>query len=211
MTQRHPIPSEAPQLDNPVLLQLETYWRTLRHAQHVPSRSALDPNKIDAALPFAFILQRVAPGTARFRVAGQRVHDHLKMDARGMPFSTLFQGPSRDGISDLLEEAFGEPAIIGVPLISHGTLIRPTVHGAMILLPMQDSHGTTNRLLGALITPDNTPARARRFEINTDLPMRHETLGLKLAATQLKPRKPVQSKRPVASLQPALRLVVNNG
>lgn len=203
--------ASVPAMNDPVLTSIETYWRTLRHARHIPMRNDLDPTKIDRALPYAFILQRVAPGTARFRVAGQRIHDLLKMDARGMPFTTLFEPAARETVSDLIETAFAEPAILGLPLVSERAVLRPQLHGAMLLLPMQDDHGQTNRLLGAFVTPDAAQSRPRRFGINDQVQMRHETLGPKLVAARLKPRSPAENARPDASLQPALRLVVNNG
>lgn len=202
--------TEIPALSDPIIISIEQYWRTLRHAQHIPARSALDPSRIDGALPYAFILQRVAPGTARFRVAGQKVHELLKMDARGMPFSTLFQTHTRDEIAELIETAFGDPAVLGLPLVSTGTLLKPQVHGAMILLPMQDAVGETNRLLGAFVTSDTVQSRPRRFEINKDLPIRHDTLGLKLAATRLVPSGPASSEQQVKPKKMALQLVVSN-
>jgi hypothetical protein len=207
----HPDTAAQTGLNDPILTSLERYWRSLRHARHIPVRNDLNPSKIDHALPYAFILQRVAPGTARFRVAGQRVHDMIKMDARGMPFSTLFHPECRDDIASLIETAFGEPAIMGLPLVSAGAFMRPKLHGAMLLLPMQDDAGETNRLLGAFVTPDVAQTRPRRFEINTGEKLRHESLGLRLAATPLHHPAPAQSKRPDASQHPALRLVVNNG
>ncbi|MFT6943636.1 MAG: hypothetical protein ACJAUW_000206 [Yoonia sp.] len=90
--------------------------------------------KIESALPYAFILQRVAPGTVRFRAAGQRIFNLLKVDARGMPLSTLFHPDTRNPLGDLLENAFCEPAILGLPLVSPSTVLRPAMHGAMILL-----------------------------------------------------------------------------
>jgi len=201
----------APSLEHPLLTGLEAYWRSLRHAQQIPARTSLNPSQIDGALSSSFILQRVAPGTARFRVAGQRLHDLIKMDARGMPFTTLFQPEARMQIKSLTEAAFSEPSIIGLPLISQGSVLRPTVHGAMLLLPMQDDNGVTNRLLGAFITADITHVRARRFEINTQMPIRQERMGLSLAAAQLIPKDPVKTQKPDAKQHPALRLVVNNG
>ncbi len=198
-------------LNDPILTSLEQYWRTLRHARHIPARNHLNPSKIDHALPHAFILQRVAPGTARFRVAGQRIFEMLKMDARGMPFSTLFHPQAHEGIADFIEIAFGEPAILGLPLISPSTLTRPKIEGAMLLLPMQDDAGQTNRLLGAFVTPDAPQMRPRRFGINPNMPIRHESLGLKLATSRLPHAVPAQSKRPDTLLHPALKLVVNNG
>ena len=203
--------AECPTLDDPILTCLEQYWQTLRRARHIPVRNDLNPNKIDSALPYTFILQRVAPGTARFRVAGQRIYDLLKMDARGMPFSTLFHSNTRDTLRDLLENAFCEPAIVGLPLVSPATVLRPAMHGAMILLPMQDDKGQTNRLLGAFVTPDTPLSRPRRFELDCHQQIRHEPLGPKRAAIPLTPRSPAKRKRPDALKQPALRLIINNG
>jgi hypothetical protein len=198
-------------LNDPILTSIEQYWHTLRHARHIPVRNDLDPSKIDLALPYAFILQRVAPGTARFRVAGQRIYDLLKMDARGMPFSTLFQPEARDALADLIETAFCEPAILGLPLMSASTLLRPRLQGAIVLLPMQDDKGQTNRLLGGFVTDGTTQSRPRRFEIDSQQPIRHEALGPQLATTRLVPRSPAPSERPEALQHPTLRLVVNNG
>ena len=210
----HPIRQQVattPMLDDPILTSLEQYWHTLRRARHIPVRTDLDPNRIDHALPYAFILQRVAPGTSRFRVAGQRIHDLLKMDARGMPFSTLFHLDTHNALADMLESAFYEPAILGLPLVSKGTVLRPALHGAMILLPMQDDKGQTNRLLGAIVAPTTLYSRPRRFEFDSQQQMRHQALGPKLAAVRLTPRSQTASKRPDALQHPALRLVVNNG
>lgn len=204
-------PRVTPALNDPILTSLEQYWRTLRHARHIPARNHLNPSKIDHALPHAFILQRVAPGTARFRVAGQRIFEMLKMDARGMPFSTLFHPEAHEKIADLIEIAFAEPAILGLPLVSQSTLTRPKMHGAMLLLPMQDDAGQTTRLLGAFVTPDAAQSRPRRFGINSEIQIRHDSLGLKLATSRLPHAAPAQSKRPDTLLHPALKLVVNNG
>ena len=196
---------------HPHLVSLEAYWKTLRHARRVPARSDLNPALIDQALPYSFILQRVAPGVARFRVAGQEIHSLMKMDARGMPLTSLFQTEARDPVKDLIEKAFQGPAIVGLPLVSQGGLLRPTMTGAMLLLPMQDAQGDTSRLLGALVFDDVSMPRPRRFAIDAGQPIRTETLGPTLATSQLMPKDPVMQKGPHVSPHPALRLVVNNG
>jgi hypothetical protein len=198
-------------LRDPLLLGLERYWQTLRHAQRLPARNDLNPSQIDHVLPNAFILQRVAPGTARFRVAGQTLHDFIKMDARGMPFTTIFETEERESIKAMVEVAFAEPAIIGLPLVSPAVGLRPVINGALILLPMRDDKNACSRLLGALVTEPTNGGRARRFAIDTSKPVRHETIGIKLAATQLMPRDATPRKSPDTSLRPGLRLVVNNG
>ncbi len=201
--------ADLPGAGNETLESLERYWQALRHAQRIPSRNDIEPSQIDSALPHAFILQRVAPGIARMRVAGQKLHDLLKMDARGMPLSTFFAPEARDDIARLVEAAFTEPAIIGVPLNSPGNLIRPHLTGTMLLLPLRDNKGETTRILGAMVTEGETGTRPRRFEITKGARIRHETLGLQLASVQSMIH-PTNATEP-DDARPALRLVVNNG
>ncbi|PJI91904.1 PAS domain-containing protein [Yoonia maricola] len=199
---------QMPGHDDPILRHLEAYWQTLRNARQLPARTDIAPSKIDEALPHAFILQRVAPGMARFRVAGQRLHDLLKMDARGMPLGTLFQSGSREQAQQLIEAAFAGPAIVSIPLSSPGTLMRPALNGTMLLLPLRDRDNNSTRMLGALVTDQDGGARPRRFEIPQGARIRHEPIGVQLATAQLVPR--AHAKGPDAA-RPALKLVVNNG
>lgn len=201
--------ADMPGADNPILTNLERYWQTLRRARHLPLRNDIEPSQIDQALPHAFILQRVAPGIARMRVAGQQLHELLKMDARGMPISTLFEPETRLEIADMIEAAFQEPAIIAVPLVSPGSLVRPALKGTMLLLPLNDERGETTRILGAIVTEGQTGTRPRRFSVPQGAVIRHETLNLQLASTQDIPCTS-RAKGPSAQ-RPALRLVVNNG
>lgn len=199
---------QMPGHNDPLLQSLEQYWETLRDATRLPARTDLSPNMIDHALPNAFILQRVAPGIGRFRVAGQRLHDLLKMDARGMPLSVFFTADAREQAQQLLESAFMSPAIVSIPLVSSGSLLRPEINGTMLLLPMRDNAGKTTRMLGALVCDDYAGSRARRFSIPQSARIRHDPLGVQLAATQMIPQVPM--KKPDAA-RPALKLVVNNG
>lgn len=89
-------------------------------------------------------------------------------------------------------------------------MIRPTVTGTILLLPMRDHQENTSRLLGAIVTEPHSGTRPRRFAIDPHAPVRHEPLGLKLASTQVLPAEVITAKKPDAT-RPALRLVVNNG
>lgn len=202
-----PRPHLDRKVDTAVLQGVEDYWQTLRHADRLPARNDIAPDQIDDLLPHAFILQRVAPGIARFRVAGQRLHDLLKMDARGMPFSTLFAPQARDQLQELVEASFMDPAIISMPLRSASGLLRPEVNGTLLLLPMRDHQNETSRILGAIVTEPVTVTRPRRFVISQDRPLRRESLGTRSPATQL--MQGVNRKGPNAA-RPALKLVVNN-
>lgn len=193
---------------HPVLESLEAYWQALRGSQTIPARTDIATSKIDHVLPYAFILQRVAPGTARFRVAGQRLHDLLKMDARGMPLGTFFLPQARAQMQDLVEAAFTGPAIISIPLVSPGTLRQPAINGTILFLPLRDTRDQNTRMLGALVTQEDPGPRPRRFMIPEDAKIRHDPIGSGRSAKPI--IVPHTAKRPDAS-RPALRLVVNNG
>ena len=205
-------PRAAVTLGHAHLEALETYWRSLGADRGIPARTDLNPAQIETVLPYAFILQRVAAGTARFRVAGQRVHDLLKMDPRGMPFSTLFQPEDHQDLRHLLESAFQDPAIVGLPLRAPGGLVRPALDAALLMLPMRDNAGDTSRLLGALVTPDHPALKPHRFAIRRDIRSRHERLATPgPALVPLMSRQLPREKGPNTPKRPALRLVVNNG
>ena len=199
-------------LAHPHLLSLEAYWQKLREAGDIPARTDLNPARIEHVLPYTFILQRVAAGTARFRVAGQRLHDLLKMDPRGMPFSTLFDQDCHSDVRHVIEAVCADPAIIGLQVRSAATLLRPSLEGSVLLLPMRDTSGQMSRILGAIVTPDTTSHKPRRFAIRNDLPRRHDRLGApRPELVSLMPHLVRPSERPDAALRPALKLVVNNG
>ncbi|ARU00827.1 PAS domain-containing protein [Yoonia vestfoldensis] len=213
-----------PGAGHPVLRNLETYWQSLRHARHIPARNDIAPHGIDAALPYAFILQRVAPGVARMRVAGQKIHNLLCMDARGMPISVLFAPDSRDQLRDLVETAFAQPAIVAASLISPAQRFRPALSATILLLPLRDEKDQTSRILGALVSDGDNDDRPRRFDLAPGRALRIERLAITLASSQKLPdpvpvTAPVSapvtasgagpSQRPDAE-RPALRLVVDN-
>lgn len=199
-------------LDSPMLKLVEEYWRSLRHAHRLPARIEVNPAKIDCALPHAFMLQRVAAGTARFRVAGQALRDVIKMDPRGMPFSTLFAPSAQAQVRELIETALSGPAIIGLPLISENAAQTATWHGALLLLPLRDSRDQTTRLMGAFVSDAPAHGRACRFTINPGQPIRQQELGLKLTQSQrVQPIMFHEQKRPDTFQRPALKLVINNG
>ena len=208
--------SRLPQTDlpweHPHLQALEAYWQGLRTDGDVPERVNLDPAKIQPVLPSTFILQRVAVGTARFRMAGQSIRDLMRIDPRGMPFSTLFEGDDHDELRHRLESAFSDPAIVGLPLTSSGSLTRPAIDGAVLLLPLRDRRGDTTRMLGALVAPHTASQKPRRFNIRTDLRSRHDRMGyVDPRLARLFIQDSPKTKKPDVAKRPALRLVVNNG
>lgn len=195
-----------------VLEELERYWRDLRGARRIPVRSDVDPARIDSALPHAFILDRVAPGVARLRVAGQKLSSLIGMDARGMPLTAFFSADARDAVMAQTETLFSSPALISVALSSPRSLGRPRLSGQMLLLPLLGPDGTVSRALGAIMADGMIGRAPRRFDISTSEAVRIETLPdpkphlIPVAVNAGRVGAQVATK----SMRPALRLVVSN-
>ena len=218
---------DAPARD--LLRSLELDWRRMCGNQMTPTHVGLDPLALDDALPYAFVLRRVGPGQARFRIAGQKLHEMLRMDPRGLSFGTVFTETARDTLMELVEAAYTLPAIIAVPLEAQGGFGRKPVTATVLLLPMRDAQGEITRILGAIVPSGPLPRRALRFGIAHHVAMRcdpldgfypdrrsgsrrpaplPETPAPQPAATpHLAPQRAPQ---PAAAGRPALRLVVDN-
>ena len=107
-----------------IIAQLEAYWEALRGGNLLPKRSEVDPRGIEAALEYAFILERIAPGIARMRIGGSHLNELMGMEVRGMPLTALFAPNARRQIADGLEDVFQTPAIATLRLTSPGGVRR---------------------------------------------------------------------------------------
>ncbi|WP_432256203.1 PAS domain-containing protein [Limimaricola sp. AA108-03] len=141
------------------LTQLERYWRSLALRGLPPSRDEIDPDRIGAALPGAFVLDRIAPGQARLRVAGRALCEVVGTEARGLPLSRLFRRADHVRLSALLERCFAELHPCRVPLLADGGSGRI---GGLALLPLRHRLGAAPQMIGALLH-DLPPGRTRRF------------------------------------------------
>jgi hypothetical protein len=150
----------------PVLNELETYWRDLRGARLVPARADVDPRRIEDALEYAFIVERIAPGMARFRLAGMHLNDLMGMEVRGMPLTSFFAPDARKQVSAALESVFDEPAIARLSLAGERGIGRPPLDARLLLLPLQSDFGDVSRALGCLVTIGPVGRAPRRFEVS---------------------------------------------
>lgn len=132
------------------LAALRRHWEALRPSGGLPCRGQIDPRALDGALTQSFLLQRIAPGLARFRIAGLALHDLTGMDLRGMPLSCLFDSASRTRLQPLLEQLFAGPALLTLDLALPQGLGRGERAARMILLPLADAQGQATLALGAL-------------------------------------------------------------
>lgn len=149
----------------PALGRVEAYWEGLRDGRLMPARAEVDPRGIADVLEYAFILESVAPGIARIRLAGMHLNDLMAMEVRGMPITAMFLPEARRELQKVTEQVLDEPAAVRLTLGSDTGFTRPALDGQMMLLPLRDAHGNATRILGVLETRGRIGRGPRRFLI----------------------------------------------
>lgn len=169
------------------LSQIEGYWNALRGTRMMPQRSEIDPRGLKGALEFCFVLERIAPGLARLRVAGSHLGDLMGMEVRGMPISAFLTTDSREEFGKALEEVFETPSVATIELTAETGYGRPEMMARMVLMPVRSDLGDASRILGGFITDGEIGRSPRRFTVEkirlapihgTDAPRKTEKLPL---------------------------------
>jgi hypothetical protein len=147
------------------IAKIERYWNRIRANRLVPSRCEIDPRGLEGVLSHAFILERIAGGLARFRIAGSHLTEVTGLDLRQMPISALFTHGSRPALSDALIAVFDEPALARMAVTSPSGFGRSTLQGEMVLLPLRSDLGDIDRILGGMVFEGVVGRTPRRIEI----------------------------------------------
>jgi hypothetical protein len=148
-----------------LLQEVRGYWEGLRVADALPDRARIDPRGLEHALEHVFMVERIAPGLARFRIAGMHLALIMGMEVRGMPLSALFDPAGRERMQKLVERVFAGPAILELALEGERGLGRPSLEGQMLLLPVTGDGGQSDRALGCLVSAGPIGRTPRRFAI----------------------------------------------
>lgn len=145
--------------------QVEAYWEGLRGARLMPKRSEIDPRGIESALEYTFVLERIAPGMARIRIAGSHLGDLMGMEVRGMPLTSLITPPCRRQIADAIEDVCQRPAVCELRMSAETTLAKPQMDARLLLLPLKSDLGDVSRVLGCLVAHGEVGHTPRRFNV----------------------------------------------
>lgn len=148
-----------------MLTEMRAYWEGLRHGPGLPRRADIDPRGIEGVLESAFLLERIAPGIARFRLAGMHLVDLMGMEVRGMPLSAMVEPASRERLYGALEQVFVRPAAMTLALVAERGIGRPALEGRMLILPLLGDTGEVDQALGCLATDGGIGRSPRRFAI----------------------------------------------
>ncbi len=180
------------------LAQVRAYWEALRDGDTIPLRSQISPRGIESALSCTFLIERIAPGLARFRIAGMAFSDLMGMEVRGMPLSALFSPEARPILASKLETVFHSPAILTMDLIANSGICRPDMTARMLILPVRDNNGAMGIGLGCLDMTGKIGRSPRRFDIA------HSTATMLVRATppDAQPRRKAFAPQLVTSAKP---------
>ncbi len=151
------------------LAQVRAYWEALRQGGDLPFRSDINPRGIEHVLSSTFLIERVSPGMARFRIAGMDYSDLMGMDVRGLPLSAVFVPEARAALASKLEQVFHSPAIMDMTLEAGGGLLKPALGARMLVLPVRDAAGQTKLALGCMVLTGKIGRSPRRFAISNTL------------------------------------------
>ena len=156
--------------DLKLLSQVETYWHSLAQDGQIPKRSDIDPVDLGDALSHTMIFERVEPGMARVRLAGQALNQIFGMDVRGMPASILVSPASRKAFGTHIEALFSGPSIVELPLQLARGWGRKPVTARLLMMPLCDGFAEPTRAI-AVLALDGASMNAQganRFELIPD-------------------------------------------
>lgn len=148
------------------LKEVEAYWEALRDGRPMPTRAEVDPRGIAGALAHAFIIERIAPGMARLRLAGHHMGELMGMDLRGMPLSALILPEARPKLARMLDIMFEQPARLAFRLEAPAKIGQPRLEAEMFIAPLRDDRGEVTRAIGAFQAIGEPGRAPRRFAIN---------------------------------------------
>ena len=146
----------------PALSKIEAYWERLRQGRIAPARSEIDPRDLESVLEYAFVLDSVAPGVARLRVAGNHLSDLMGMEVRGMPMTAMLLPEARPELMNALDYVF-KGGRAHITLSSPRGFGRGELAGGMVLLPLTDAEGRITKVIGALQTFGKIGREPRRL------------------------------------------------
>ncbi|MEM6324199.1 MAG: PAS domain-containing protein [Pseudomonadota bacterium] len=153
------------------ITQVDAYWEALRRGRAMPDRSEVDPRGLGEALEYAFLMEQIAPGIGRIRVAGTHIRDLLGMEARGMPLTAMFLPGAREQVADALSAVSSTGQVADLTLKSPAGIGRPVLHARLFMAPLFHNGVQSARILGALESQGETGRTPRRFEV-TQVQMR---------------------------------------
>lgn len=148
-----------------LIAELRCYWEALRPEGAIPHRNQIDPRGFGEALEHCVLVESVAPGMARVRIAGKVFSELMGMDIRAMPLSCLFMGDARPQLQADLTNLFSRGTALTLRMDAAQGLGRPPLKAQLQLLPLIGSTGRVDLALGCIELTGQLGQQMRRFNI----------------------------------------------
>ncbi|SIS84245.1 PAS domain-containing protein [Paracoccus saliphilus] len=148
-----------------IMTEMREYWQGLRQNESIPLRADVTADAISKVLDYAFLVERLAPEMARFRLVGQHLIDLMGMELRGMPLCSVINQASRKRMCKVTETVFRAPQIVEMKLRSRSAQGCPVISGSMLLLPLKSDLDDVTRALGCLVSEGPIGIGPRRFDL----------------------------------------------
>lgn len=127
-------------------IELFQYWNSLRGTRPAPRRVEVEPAEIRTLLADTFILERDTSGDAVFRLAGTRLCAAYGRELKGLSFISLWDDRDQKLISKLVQNTFGQQAVVVVDY--HGISERGRQETFELMLLPLDGGTEAPRCLG---------------------------------------------------------------
>lgn len=145
--------------------ELDFYWRRVGGGLQVPFREDVDPRDLGHLLPTTFLVERIAPGIARFCLAGHMLTALVGTELRSMPLCALFGPDARPRLASLVEDLFAAPARVRLDLTYDRAGFPGSGAAHALLLPLRDAEGDVTRAIGCLAMGRRAAARPLRLTL----------------------------------------------
>jgi hypothetical protein len=154
---------------------LYTYWNELRAGRIAPRRLEVEPSRISSVLAETFMLERAAPASYRYRLAGTRLCEIFGTELRDTDVLDGWLQPDRALLARCLASTCTQGAVT-LLVLEAGTSTQHRVQLEAILLPLV--HGDDDkidRVIGAM-APTTSPHWLGSEPLMEKRLMRHELL-----------------------------------
>jgi hypothetical protein len=142
-------------MKHPSTRELFDYWNLRRGTRSAPERGEIEPGAIRRVLADTFMLTFDPRAGHPFRIAGTRVCAAFGRELKGVAFSEIWAGASRDPIRDVLAAVASET--VGVVAAASGrSCAGAALELEFLVLPLTHRGGASTRILGALV-PTEVP------------------------------------------------------
>ena len=139
--------------------KLFEYWSDLRGGRTAPYKSEVTVQGIGRTLASStFVLEKLADGTRRFRLAGSGLYDVFGLELRGMSAHTMVELDGRERLDSLLDHCLSGPSVCVIDCQAQAP------EGAelsieILLAPLRSDFDQLSRILGAVNVLDQEDTR----------------------------------------------------